>query len=48
MDTQIFCKTQLEKQYDIEKLYWREFVNRVEKFQDSNGSLKSLINYSKV
>ena len=48
VDTQIFCKTQLEKQYNIEKLYWREFVNRVEKFKDSNGSLKSLINYSKV
>ena len=39
---------QLEKQYNIEKLYWREFVNRVEKFEDSNGNIKSLINYSKV
>ena len=47
-DTQIFCKTKLEKQYNIEKLYWREFVNRVEKFEDSNGNIKSLINYSKV
>ena len=48
MDTQIFCKTQLEKQYNIEKLFWRDFVNRVEKFKDYNGSLKSLINNSKV
>ena len=47
-DTQIFCKTKLEKQYNIEKLYWREFVNRVEKFNDYNGKLTTIILNTKV
>ena len=48
LDTHIFCKYSLEKQYNSEKIFWREFVNRLEKFRDFNSNLKSLISSTKI
>ena len=48
LDTQKFCKTKLNAQYKTEKLFWREFVDRLEFFDDKNHRLKSIINSTKI
>ena len=47
LDTQKFCKTKLHAQYKTEKRFWREFVDRLEFFNDVNHGLKSIINSTK-
>ena len=41
LDTQKFCKTKLHNQYKTEKQFWREFVDRLEVFNDKSNTLKS-------
>ena len=48
LDTQKYCKTKLHSQYKIEKQFWREFVDRLEFFDDKNHVLKSIINSTKI
>ena len=48
LNTQKFCKTKLHGQYKNEKQFWREFVDRLEVFDDKNHGLKSIINSTKV
>ena len=48
LNTQEFCKTKLHNQYKTEKQFWREFVDRLEVFNDKSNALKSIINSAKV
>ena len=48
LDTQKFCKIKLNAQYKTEKRFWREFVDRLEFFDDKNHLLKSIINSTKI
>ena len=48
LNTQEYCKTKLHNQYKTEKQFWREFVDRLEVFNDKSNALKSIINSAKV
>ena len=48
LNTQEFCKTKLHNQYKTEKQFWREFVDRLEVFDDKSTVLKSIIDSAKV
>lgn len=48
MNTHIFCKTKLNTQLQNEKIFWKEFVERLENFKDFNNNLKSIIRSNKI
>ena len=48
METHIFCKTKLNTQLQNEKVFWKEFVQRLENFKDFNNNLKSIMSSNKI
>ena len=48
MDTHLFCKTKLNIQLQNEKFFWRELVQRLKQFEDSNNDLKKVLTLNKI
>ena len=48
MNTHLFCKTKLNIQLQNEKLFWRELVERLKQFEDSNNDLKKVLTLNKI
>ena len=48
MDTQVYCRSQLSNQFHKEKFFWRDLVERLERFKDFNNDLKTLIISRKI
>jgi hypothetical protein len=48
MNTHLFCKTKLNIQLQNEKFFWRELVERLKQFEDTNNDLKKVLILNKI